>query len=131
MKNTGSAKGSSTQQQKTKVTAAQSVEKNSHTEKRQRSDIYFELINGKKTLVNRWMKKQYLIDRDGNKCMYCGITMKSPTIEHIKPLSKGGTNKDENLGLACEKCNTQEIGWRFIQLCRAYYQWKEITLWRA
>ena len=45
--------------------------------------------------------------RDSFKCQYCGAT--SPDvllhIDHIKPVSKGGTNDIVNLVTSCEACN--------------------------
>lgn len=40
-------------------------------------------------------------------CIYCGkaLTPKSVTIEHRKPLSKGGSNWPANLGPCCRACN--------------------------
>lgn len=51
-------------------------------------------------------------------CVWCGRDLRKcatddwqsypanlPTIEHLKPLSQGGTNEYENLALACSGCN--------------------------
>ncbi len=41
-------------------------------------------------------------------CTYCGApeTTDSPlTIDHIVPLARGGTNRVENLAVACRRCN--------------------------
>lgn len=46
-----------------------------------------------------------LIERDGNYCQRCGTTEKL-SIDHIFPLSKGGTNEFGNLQLLCNKCNS-------------------------
>ena len=64
-----------------------------------------------------------LIKRDKNKCAICGCQCdlydytvtesgaiicgdKYPSIDHIYPLSKGGSNTWDNVQLACKKCNT-------------------------
>lgn len=45
------------------------------------------------------------------RCIYCNHSLilwdkyRKPTIEHIIPKSKGGTNHYDNLALACFKCN--------------------------
>lgn len=41
------------------------------------------------------------------KCAYCGnfVQCDKFTIDHIIPLSKGGTNDEENLQCCCKKCN--------------------------
>lgn len=41
----------------------------------------------------------------GNKCWICGCN-KNVTIDHVKPISKGGSNWVANLRPACSKCNT-------------------------
>lgn len=40
-------------------------------------------------------------------CFYCGkkLTRHNATIDHIIPLSRGGTNDKRNLVLCCQKCN--------------------------
>lgn len=44
------------------------------------------------------------------KCAYCGceLTMGNLSVDHIKPRSKGGTNKTDNLILACNRCNSKK-----------------------
>jgi 5-methylcytosine-specific restriction endonuclease McrA len=37
-------------------------------------------------------------------CAFCGAT-KNLTIDHIKPLSKGGKNELENIQVLCWECN--------------------------
>lgn len=49
--------------------------------------------------------------RDGYVCQYCGYSPKKHEIflplhiDHIYPFVKGGTNKMENLVVACQQCN--------------------------
>lgn len=43
----------------------------------------------------------------GNKCAYCRVTP-AETIDHVKPLSKGGTNDATNLVPACFSCNSKK-----------------------
>lgn len=53
--------------------------------------------------------RRQLINKHGAICAICGksITeMKDCTIDHIKPLSKGGTTTLENCQLAHAKCNS-------------------------
>jgi endogenous inhibitor of DNA gyrase (YacG/DUF329 family) len=56
-----------------------------------------------------------LAERDGNRCHICcrkvdmnlsGKAKWGPTIEHIVPVSRGGTNEPGNLALAHRYCNT-------------------------
>lgn len=43
-------------------------------------------------------------------CCYCKLVYltKDLTIEHLTPLSMGGTNEEANISLACETCNQQK-----------------------
>lgn len=45
-------------------------------------------------------------------CTYCRCQLhwEESTIDHVVPLSKGGTNDMENLALACEPCNSRKGG---------------------
>jgi hypothetical protein len=49
-----------------------------------------------------------IFERDGFKCTYCGkqLTRFSATLDHIQPVSKGGTNGMDNLATACLHCNS-------------------------
>jgi 5-methylcytosine-specific restriction endonuclease McrA len=51
----------------------------------------------------------HLIERDGDGCWYCGGVFvpgrRARTIDHAVPLALGGTNRLENLRLACGQCN--------------------------
>lgn len=48
--------------------------------------------------------RQKIIKRDGNKCLKCGTSDKL-TVDHIIPVSRGGTNQEHNLQTLCEPCN--------------------------
>jgi 5-methylcytosine-specific restriction endonuclease McrA len=66
--------------------------------------------------------KQKIWHRDNFTCKYCGLFMKNDydkwkngdikrktcllSVDHIKPLSKGGSWELENLTTACMKCNS-------------------------
>lgn len=57
----------------------------------------------------RWNKKQ-LLRRDGNVCQLCKepmADMKEVTIDHILPVSKGGTDRIDNLRLVHKACNEE------------------------
>lgn len=51
--------------------------------------------------------KRRIYDRQNGLCAYCGQhrNIKYMTIDHIVPLSKGGTNEESNLTCACKICN--------------------------
>jgi 5-methylcytosine-specific restriction endonuclease McrA len=61
----------------------------------------------------RAMRPQ-LAGEQGWRCCWCGCRMRpepghadSATIEHIEPLSRGGSNQWFNLASACWTCNTR------------------------
>jgi 5-methylcytosine-specific restriction endonuclease McrA len=55
--------------------------------------------------------REYLLEKWGRKCAYCGKTGLPLEVEHIIPKSRGGSNRVSNLTLSCHKCN-QEKGSR-------------------
>jgi hypothetical protein len=52
-----------------------------------------------------------ILKRDGYQCAYCGVNGKDAELEidHIIPVSKGGSNKLANLITACRKCNAEKL----------------------
>lgn len=66
--------------------------------------------------------REYLLEKWGRRCVYCGKTNTPLQIEHIIPRSRGGSDRVSNLTLACEPCNTrkgaqtaEEFGYPHIQ----------------
>ncbi|NEO71390.1 RNA-guided endonuclease IscB [Moorena sp. SIO3H5] len=49
--------------------------------------------------------REYLLEKWNRKCAYCGATGIQLEIEHIKPKSKGGSDRASNLTIACHPCN--------------------------
>jgi 5-methylcytosine-specific restriction endonuclease McrA len=49
--------------------------------------------------------REYLLEKWGRKCAYCGAENTPLEVEHIVPRSKGGSDRVSNLTLACHKCN--------------------------
>ena len=49
--------------------------------------------------------REYLLEKWGRKCAYCGAESVPLEVEHIKAKSKGGSDRISNLTLACRKCN--------------------------
>ncbi|NEO03924.1 MAG: HNH endonuclease, partial [Moorea sp. SIO3I7] len=49
--------------------------------------------------------REYLLSKWNRKCAYCGVTDTQLEVEHIKPKSKGGSDRVSNLAIACRKCN--------------------------
>ena len=52
--------------------------------------------------------REYLLEKWGRECTYCGKKYIPLQIEHIQSKSKGGSNRVSNLCLACEKCNQKK-----------------------
>lgn len=52
--------------------------------------------------------REYLLEKWGRECTYCGKKDVPLQIEHIYPKSKGGSNRVSNLCLSCEKCNQKK-----------------------
>lgn len=80
-------------------------------------------ISKKSGSVRNWQNRKYRVfERDGWMCKYCPTQWKiykhfpieifwmidskhRPTVDHVVPLCKGGSNKIENLVTACVVCN--------------------------
>ncbi|MBR8837779.1 MAG: HNH endonuclease [Stigonema ocellatum SAG 48.90 = DSM 106950] len=58
--------------------------------------------------------REALLEHWGRDCVYCGEKNQPLEIEHIKPKSKGGSNRFSNLTLSCTKCN-QDKGNKSIE----------------
>ncbi len=52
--------------------------------------------------------REYLLEKWGRKCAYCGKKDIPLEIEHIVPKSRGGSNQVSNLTLSCNKCNLKK-----------------------
>ncbi len=52
--------------------------------------------------------REYLLEKFKRKCVYCGKTDIPLEIEHIIPKSRGGTNRIDNLAIACRSCNQEK-----------------------
>lgn len=50
----------------------------------------------------------YLLMVQKNKCVLCKNNLKKYHVDHIFPLSKGGSNTKENLQILCPKCNREK-----------------------
>ncbi|HAO02349.1 MAG TPA: HNH endonuclease, partial [Halomonas sp.] len=45
--------------------------------------------------------REYLLEKWGRKCAYCGTADTPLEIEHVVPRSRGGSNRVSNLTLSC------------------------------
>jgi hypothetical protein len=56
--------------------------------------------------------REQLFERDEWTCRYCAeaVTPETVTLDHVVPVSQGGTNERENLVTACLTCNSIKSG---------------------
>lgn len=52
--------------------------------------------------------REYLLEKWGRACAYCGTKDVPLQIEHIHPKAKGGSDRVSNLTLACASCNDRK-----------------------
>ena len=55
--------------------------------------------------------RQNVLMRDNYTCQICGATVKDGAkleLDHILPVSKGGTNEEKNLQVLCQQCNREK-----------------------
>lgn len=49
--------------------------------------------------------REYLLEKWGRECAYCGDTDTPLEVEHVVPRSRSGSNRVSNLTLSCHPCN--------------------------
>lgn len=56
------------------------------------------------------LSRKALFLRDNGKCQYCnaGLSLKTSTIDHIIPKSRGGRHEWKNVVLSCSRCNQKK-----------------------
>jgi len=52
--------------------------------------------------------REYLLEKWGRECAYCGDKNVPLQVEHILAKARGGTNRISNLTLACRECNEKK-----------------------
>lgn len=69
-------------------------------------------------------RRLMVLERDKRKCIYClvDVSEDSFVLDHIIPMSKGGTNKKFNLVTACAGCNQRKQDDDAIQFLQANYR---------
>lgn len=73
-----------------------------------------------KPLPKKYIKALYLAQND--RCIYCGKKLHGHgTIEHLKPVCKGGDNDRCNLFLSCKHCNSQKGSKDFVDYVMEYH----------
>lgn len=64
-------------------------------------------IKHDKRVIFSWEEKEEALSKSKYKCSHCGkpLTKENCTVEHVVPLSRGGSNDCVNLVALCEDCN--------------------------
>jgi len=52
--------------------------------------------------------REYLLELTWRKCAYCGTGGVPLQVEHIRPKARGGSNRPDNLTMACQPCNEKK-----------------------
>ena len=52
--------------------------------------------------------REYLLELTGRKCAYCDKGNQRLQVEHIVPKALGGSNRPDNLTMACKPCNAKK-----------------------
>lgn len=52
--------------------------------------------------------REYLLEKWGRKCVYCGAEHVPLNLDHLQPKARGGSNRVSNLAPACVPCNSRK-----------------------
>lgn len=52
-----------------------------------------------------WEVRSYLLEKCARRCVYCGKPNVPFEVEHVRPRSRGGSDRVSNLVLSCHACN--------------------------
>jgi 5-methylcytosine-specific restriction endonuclease McrA len=55
-----------------------------------------------------WEAREYLLLKWGYRCAYCRKETTRWEVDHIRPRSRGGSNRVSNLALSCHTCNQEK-----------------------
>lgn len=71
---------------------------------------------------NTWIRAERRVAiymRDNFTCLFCGIKYDRAnlSLDHIVPVSKGGSNESTNLATCCKNCNSKKGDSCFIEYC--------------
>ena len=63
------------------------------------------IAGGSKFTLDEW---NALMESYNGCCAYCGTDKKKMTVDHVVPLSRGGSNAIDNIAPACGTCNSSK-----------------------
>ena len=68
--------------------------------------------------------REKILEKTNFKCAHCGkpLDKYDMTVEHIVPVSKGGTNDEFNITALCTDCNTNKSNWTYSDI-GTYYKY--------
>lgn len=75
--------------------------------------------------------REFLLEKWGGKCAYCGKSNRILIIEHIIPKCRGGDSTLSNLTLSCYDCNITKAGKTALEFGHPEVQQKAISLGRT
>lgn len=78
-------------------------------EKNQRGSLANRARKLNAPVINYFTRRE-IAKRDGWKCYLCGLvlTYSTSTLDHVLPLTRGGSHSLENAKLACDGCNSKK-----------------------
>lgn len=78
-------------------------------------------------------KRDAVLRRDRYRCRYCKMTLPPTrlTIDHLTPLSKGGSNANGNLVACCQDCNSDKDSLTFDEYMRLLLHRKKLRAEKA
>lgn len=89
------------------VEAAEAETSVAVTARRQR----FEELNATRLPESEWWPlRAKILERDGFACTYCSAAGVPLCADHVVPLSRGGSNQEDNLVACCLRCNSSKSG---------------------
>lgn len=79
------------------------------TSRQERNARYYAKHGWTRLPQKQWQSlTDQIYERDGYICFYCGDTDSIFCVDHVVPLSRGGTNFGDNLVVACIPCNSSK-----------------------
>ena len=75
----------------------------------------------------RGFVRALVFERDGRLCVHCG-SAERPTVDHIVPVARGGTDALVNLQVLCSLCNSSKANFDWDEWRKVQHDWREGAL---